>query len=279
MIKSSVTMEPRFQHDVAASPEGGAVETNGQANGHKNVGNTERSFSLLAGGSLAAYGLSRGNLVGLALAGLGAALVQRGVTGQCSLYTALKVDTNGTASEQNVEQVLETRGIHVEQAMLIDKPAADLYRFWRQLDNLPSFMHHLQSVQVLDDKRSRWVTKAPAIAGGSIQWDAEITRDEPDSLIAWRSLPGSEIDTAGQIRFSKAPGDRGTNVNVSMEYVPPAGKLGHWVATLFGDDPRQQMRDDLRSFKSLMEVGEVPSIKGQPRGTCTGGGTNADNEK
>ncbi len=275
MIDSSVSMEPRIKHNIAPPREAEAMETDG----HKNVGSTERSFSALVGGCLAAYGITRGSLAGIALAGLGVALVHRGVSGQCKLYDALKIDTNGTNSEQNVEQALQTRGIHVEQAMLIDKPAADLYRFWRQLDNLPSFMHHLQSVQVLDQKRSHWVTKAPAIAGGSIEWDAEITRDEPDSLIAWRSLPGSGIDTAGQIRFSKAPGNRGTEVHVSMEYVPPAGKLGHWVATLFGEDPRQQMRDDLRSFKSLMEVGEVPSIQGQPRGTCTGSGERATNER
>jgi Polyketide cyclase / dehydrase and lipid transport len=115
-------------------------------------------------------------------------------------------------------------------------------------------MPHLQSVQVLDDKRSHWVTQA--ITGATIEWDAEITNEEPDTLIAWRSLPGSALDTTGSIRFSKATGDRGTEVHVTMQYLPPAGKVGHWIATLFGKDPCQQMRDDRQP--RLVQIDVLP---------------------
>jgi uncharacterized membrane protein len=108
-----------------------------------------------------------------------------------------------------------------------------------------------------------------------VVWDAEITEDVPNERIAWRSLPGSEIDTAGHIRFTPAMGDRGTEVHVSMNYVPPAGRFGHWVATLFGESPQRQMRDDLRNFKRLMETGELPTTEGQPHGTCSGRGIRA----
>jgi len=239
----------------------------------KNVGDGERKFSVAAGSIMALLGVGRGTLPGLLIAGVGGALIARGVTGQCQLYSALNIDTSNGGNDQTVEatqKALDEKGIEVQQAMLIDRSPEDLYKFWHQFQNLPTFMHHLKSVEVLDAKRSHWVTQAPSIAGGSIEWDAEITRDEPNAAIAWRSLPGSQIDTMGEIRFTKALGDRGTEVHVLMKYLPPAGKVGHWIATLFGDAPSRQMRDDLRSFKSLMEVGEVPSIEGQPRGNCVG---------
>jgi len=100
----------------------------------------------------------------------------------------------------------------------------------------------------------------------------EITEDETDTLIAWRSLPGADVDNAGRVTFSRALGDRGTEVHVSMSYVPPAGRLGDWIAKLFGKSAKQQIREDLRKFKSVMEVGEAPTIEGQSRGTCTGSG-------
>jgi uncharacterized membrane protein len=124
----------------------------------------------------------------------------------------------------------------------------------------------------MNDGRFHWVAKAPSIAGGQVEWDAQITADEHGSLIGWRSLPGSQVDHVGQIRFEKALGDRGTNVHVFMDYMPPAGKLGHWLATLFGEAPPRQMRDDLKNFKRMMETGEILTTVGQPRGTCTGEG-------
>lgn len=237
-----------------------------------NVGSSERAASVAAGSILSLVGISRRSMTGLLAAGVGGAMIYRGVSGHCHAYDALGVDTAHPKDE------IAERGIHVEQAFLINRPAEDLYRYWRNFQNLPRIMSHLESVQVIDDRKSRWVARAPRIAGGSISWEAEITRDEPNSAIGWRSLPGSRVETAGQIRFSKAMGDRGTEVHVFMDYIPPAGKLGHWIATLFGEAPRRQMRDDLRNFKRMMETGEIPTINGQPHGTCTGIGKRSTKE-
>jgi uncharacterized membrane protein len=202
---------------------------------------------------------------------VGGSLIYRGAAGHCHLYDALGLDTARRSGARDGEDLLD-RGIHVEQAFLINKSPEELYAFWRNLENLPSILGHVKSVQVLDDTRSRWVVDAPRIMGGQVEWEAEITRDEPNAFIAWRSLPGSEVDTTGQIRFARAMGDRGTEVHVFMEYLPPAGKVGHWIATLFGSSPRTLIREDLRNFKRIQELGEIPTVRGQPRGTCTGRG-------
>ena len=249
-------------------PEG---EDRGTRKARRNVGQGERIVSIVAGAILAAQGLSRRSLPGLLGAGAGGSLLYRGATGHCHLYEALGLDTvrrRGFGDEGDLHE----RGIHVEQAFLINRSPEDLYRFWRNLENLPSILSHLRHVRVLDDTRSHWVVDAPRIAGGKVEWDAEITRDEPNAFIAWKSLPGSQIETAGQIRFAPAMGDRGTEVHVFMEYLPPAGKLGHWLAALFGSSPKQLIREDLRNFKRFHELGEIPTTRGQPRGTCTGRG-------
>jgi uncharacterized membrane protein len=241
-----------------------------------NVGQNERVVSVAAGVILALQGLSRGSIPGLLTAAVGGMLVYRGVSGHCNMYDKLGIDTAHDGEGMDEREISE-RGIHVEQSMLINKPAEELYRYWRNFENLPAIMTHLISVRVLEDRRSHWVAKAPRIAGGRVEWDAEITADEPNSVIGWRSLPGSEVDHVGQILFQKAMGDRGTEVHVFMDYVPPAGKLGHWVATLFGEAPARQMRDDLRNFKRMMETGEILTTVGQPRGTCTGQGRIQEN--
>ncbi len=230
-----------------------------------NVGKTERQISAIGGGALALYGLTRGSLGGLVLAGIGGALVYRGVTGNCPAYSALGTNTNhdeGAAPEQYFD-----RGIHVTQSFTVGKPAAELFKFWRNISNLPSVMTHLESVEVLDDKRSRWTATGPA--GTRVSWDAEIINEEPDRVIAWRSLGGADVDNSGSVRFVDAPGDRGTEVRVAMDYIPPAGRLGKLVATLFGEAPEQTIKEDLRRFKRLMETGLIPTTKGQPRGTCS----------
>ncbi|HYF49338.1 MAG TPA: SRPBCC family protein [Planctomycetota bacterium] len=228
-----------------------------------NVGESERAVSVAAGAILMAFGLKRRSLAGLLVAGVGGALTHRGVTGYCHLNHALGVDT------------AQERGIHVEQAFLINRTPEELFAFWRDFSKLPQFMQHLLRVDVFGDKHSHWVAKAPNFLGGIVEWDAEITREEPNSLIAWHSMPGSDVENSGEIRFARAMGDRGTEVHVTLEYNPPAGRLGHWVAKLFGEAPWRQTRDDLRNFKRLMETGEIPTIVGQPQGTCTGVGKRA----
>jgi uncharacterized membrane protein len=229
-----------------------------------NVGKTERQISALAGGALALFGLSRRSIPGLLIAGVGAGLLHRAITGHCYGYEALGVDTNSDAPAKPSDYFCCST--HVEQSFTVNKPAAQLFNFWRSFDNLPKFMQHLEKVEVLDDKRSRWTAKGPA--GSTVTWDAEIINEEPDRLIAWRSLAGADVDNAGSVRFIDA-GNRGTEVRVVIDYIPPAGKVGSWIAWLFGEEPTIQIKDDLRRFKQLMETGEIATTEGQPRGTCT----------
>jgi uncharacterized membrane protein len=270
MMDQPMTATPSRTGDQPAQQRGGKQ----QSQQEQNVGQAERVTSVAAGSILAILGLSRGSLPGLLIAGVGGAMAYRGLSGHCPISQALGVNTAETDEESldRAERRTHEKGIHVEQCFLINRSLEDLYKYWRDFTNLPRIMTHLQSVEVKDDKHSHWVAKAPAIAGGSVEWDAEITRDDPNSVIGWRSLPGSQVDTAGEIRFSKAMGDRGTEIHVFMDYIPPAGRVGHWIATLFGEAPARQMRDDLRNFKALMETGEIPTTSGQPRGTCLGQG-------
>ena len=234
-----------------------------------NVGSTERLVSGAAGAVLVLNGLKRLSIGGLIEAGLGAALVHRAVSGHCAVYGMLGMNTASDGAEP-VDYF--ERGIHVEESFTIDKPASELFSFWRKFENLPQFMTHLESVTALEGegRRSRWVAKGPA--GMDVKWEAEIINEEPDRLIAWKSLGGSDVDNAGSVRFVEAPGGRGTEVHVVMDYIPPAGRVGSWLAKLFGRDADQLIRSDLRQFKQLMETGEIASVEGQPRGTCKGGG-------
>ena len=228
-----------------------------------NVGVTERVIMGVAGGMMtyAALRARRTNL--LALIG-GGGLLARAATGYCPMYQALGIDhtQEGAATAEDFND----RGIHVESSRTIQKPAEELYRFWRNFENLPRFMDNLDSVRVLDDKRSHWVAKAPA--GRTVEWDAQIINEQENELIAWRSLDGADVDNAGSVRFLPGPGGRGTEVRAVIDYIPPAGRVGFAVAKLFGREPRQQVEEDLRRFQQLMESGEIPTTQGQPRGTC-----------
>lgn len=154
--------------------------------------------------------------------------------------------------------------IKVEKTVTINKPAAELYRFWRDFENLPCFMKHLKSVHVINDRRSHWIENAPL--GSSVEWDAEIVNEQEDQLIAWASVDGSDINHAGSVQFQPAIGERGTEVKVRLEYEPPAGIIGATIAKLFGEEPEQQIGDDLSRFKQLMETGEIATTEGQPSG-------------
>ncbi|MCI4061058.1 SRPBCC family protein [Micromonospora sp. R77] len=160
------------------------------------------------------------------------------------------------------------RLVRMELAVTVNTPASEAYRFWRNLENLPRFMTHLESVRADDLRRSHWVARGPA--GRSISWDAEIVDDRPNESLAWRSLPGARVPNAGRVRFLPAPGDRGTEVRVQLGYAPPAGRLGRAVAKLFGEEPEQQVRDDLRRFKQVLETGEVVRSDAGPDGISLG---------
>jgi uncharacterized membrane protein len=146
------------------------------------------------------------------------------------------------------------RALRVINAISINRPPEEVYRFWRNFENLPSFMANLESVQAKDDRRSHWVACGPA--GRTVEWDAEITQDRPNELVAWRSING-ELQTSGVVLFQRAPGGRGTEVVVEMEYRPPGGLFGASLAKLFGKDAKRVVEGDLRRLKQVIETGEV----------------------
>ena len=156
-------------------------------------------------------------------------------------------------------------GVQAKASCIVNRSPEEVYHFWRAFENLPRFMKHLDAVEDLGDGRSRWKAKGPA--GSEVKWDATIIADVPGEVITWRSLENADVDNAGAVRFEKAPGDRGTIVKVHIQYNPPAGVVGATVAKLFGEEPEQQLNDDLRRFKQVLEVGEVVVSEGTLFGT------------
>lgn len=154
--------------------------------------------------------------------------------------------------------------LRVSQSIAIDRPVEELYRFWRNLENLPQFMHHVESIKVIDGTRSHWKVKGPA--GTHVEWDAEIVNERPNELIAWQSVAGADVDHSGAVRFEPAHNRRSTVLHVDLRYDPPAGAGGAAIAKLFGKAPDQQIRQELRRFKQLLETGEIATVAGQPSG-------------
>lgn len=160
------------------------------------------------------------------------------------------------------QQLGGAAGVHVEEAVTVNRPVAAVFRYWRNFENLPTFMRHLESVSEREAGISHWVARGPA--GSRVEWDARIINEIDNKLIGWQSLEGSMVSTAGSVNFRETP--RGTEVRVHLQYNPPAGKLGAAVAWLFGEEPNIQVREDLRRFKQLIETGEIPTTQGQPVG-------------
>jgi uncharacterized membrane protein len=205
------------------------------------------------------YVLSRrpNRKIGLPMALDAGYMIYRGATGHCMFYQIMEINRS---QEGN-------KGIQVQRAVTVNLPREQLYRIWRNFENLPRFMKHLQRVDVDESaggKRSHWVAKGPF--GRDVQWEAEMTEDRENEYIAWRSLPGSTVGSTGSVRFVDAPNTLGTIVHVSMQYNPPGGSMGAVIARLFGEEPGQQLRSDLRNFKMMMETGEIASVEGQPSG-------------
>lgn len=157
--------------------------------------------------------------------------------------------------------------LQLQASITVNRSSEEVYAFWRDFTNLPSFMLHLRSVtpSQAGDQRTRWEAAAPLRR--SVSWEAELTGDEPGRRISWKSLPGSVIDNAGTVHFAPAPGDRGTEVKVVLHYGLPGGRIGRAVAKLVGEEPEQQVRDDLRRFKQVMETGDVVRSEALPQGT------------
>jgi len=220
----------------------------------KNISESERLFSLAAGLGLGLAGLARGRVTGLALTAIGAGLIWRGYTGHCDGYAALGINT---AERNPATGVPAQQGVKLEKTITIERPAADLYRFWRRLENLPQVMRHLKNVRSIDSQHSRWV--AEGALGKELQWDAEIINEREDEMIAWRSMPDGDIDTAGSVHFRPLRSGRGTEVAVSLKYNPPAGKVGAQLATLLGEGLEEKLDEDLKTFKQVMETGMAPA--------------------
>jgi uncharacterized membrane protein len=195
----------------------------------------------------------------------GAALAS--VAGVTALDIVAATRRRRSRRPQEPSEPRERSAVKASSAITVNAAPDDLYARWRDLERLPSFMYHLASVQATGDRRSHWVAKAPA--GTTVEWDAELTDDVPGRRIGWRSLEGASVANNGSVRFEPAPGGRGTEVHVVLEYSPPGGALGAVVAKLFGEEPNQQIGDDLRRFKQIVETGEIARSDGSPLGTRT----------
>ncbi len=220
---------------------------------HVNVGEAERWISTATGAGLVLYGLKTRGYLGLALGAIGASMLYRGTTGHCPAYSQLGMST---AEYDRTRAPLDGHNsIKVEESVFVAADQVTLYKFWRNLSNLPHVMSHLESVVEQDEKRSHWVAKAPL--GMKVEWDAEIINENENEMIAWRSLEGSEIPNAGSVRFTKDTTGAGTHVKVTLMYHPPAGKLGGYVARLLGEEPSVQIAEDLKKFKTMAEAGRL----------------------
>jgi uncharacterized membrane protein len=231
------------------------------ANSGINVGKTERLISGVAGAAVIALALRRKRFRAFLLP-IGGSLISRAVSGRCAVNQALGRNTAEGDRTSPVASVDRGEGIKVEHTIVVQRPRDEVYRFWRQLDNLPRFMDHLESVTVVDENRSHWVAKGPA--GTKVEWDATIHNEIENELLAWRSLPGADVDNAGSVHFE--PTEGGTEVRVVLRYDPPAGKVGAGVAKLLGEEPSLQVEDDLRRFKQVMEAPETTGRVRQPVG-------------
>jgi uncharacterized membrane protein len=214
---------------------------------------TERLGSLIMGGALVLTGLSQRSLRGALLAIAGGSLAYHGALGEKRIEDAV-IEATGLNEEIRVEKTLTIQ----------NKSPEELYQFWRNFENLPKFMKHLKSVTVISDRRSHWI--ADALLGNRVTWDAEIITDQVNQLIAWTSVDGADVDNSGFVRFKLAPSGRGTEVKVVIAYKPPGGALTAALAKVFGDAPEQQVGEDLRRFKMLMETGEIATTQGQSSG-------------
>lgn len=218
---------------------------------HPSIGAFERVAALTTATAVVAYGLSRRTLPGVALAAAATPLAYRGLAGDWP-----RVGNGHSAQARTRASLGGDRGIHVRESIRLERPIAEVYRFWRQFENLPRFMNYLEQVTDLGNRRTRWVARGPA--GTRVTWDAEIINEIENKVIGWQSLPGADVVNAGSVNFDTARNGRSTQLTVHLQYAPPAGRAGSLVASTFGREPSQTIREDLRRLKQLLEAGEFP---------------------
>lgn len=221
------------------------------------LGDAENWLALGTSALLLLVAASRRSTVGACLAVSSVPLLYRGITGRWpSIANGYgRADDSRTALAGNA-------GIHVRESIRLEVPVEQVYRYWRDLQNLPRFMPHLARVTEAADGTSRWVAAGPA--GLEVTWDAEIISEAENKVLAWRSLPGADVVTAGSVNFDRVRDGRSTQVSVHLRYAPPAGNAGALIASLFGREPSQTIREDLRRFKQLLEAGETPRATPMP---------------
>ncbi len=223
---------------------------------HTSVGTLERVAALTTATAVMAYGLSRRNFPGVVLAAAATPLAYRGLRGDWP-----RVADGHSPLERTRAALGGDRGIHVRESVRLEKPIDEVYRFWRNLENLPKFMRNLAEVRDLGNGRSCWVAKGPA--GSRVTWDAEVINEIENKVIGWKSLPGGDVISAGSVNFDTVRNGRSTQVSVHFQYAPPAGRAGSFLAMLFGREPSQTVREDLRRLKQLLEAGEFPHATAQ----------------
>ena len=251
-----------METDYTNSNTGGIASALPPATGSSNIniGVSERMVSALGGAALAVWGLRNlGSPTGIGMLFSGSYLLVRGFSGYCAL--------NNMLGRNTAETYRQAGAMEVSSTFTINKPRSEVYAFWRKLENLPSFMKHLKSVDELDDKRSKWTAEIPA-GLGTVSWEAEIVDDISGELISWRSLPGSTVDNAGEVKFKDATGNKGTEITACISYRLPAGDIGSLAGKLFSPSIEKMMRDDLRTFKMLMETGELPAANKSTKSTA-----------
>ena len=227
------------------------VETETPDEPGPSVADAEGWLAFGTGALLLLVGASRRSVLGACLAVSAAPLLYRGITGRWPDVLNGHLQPDSTRVALGGE-----RGIHVRESVRLEVPVADVYRFWRHLESLPRFMAHLHRVTETPEGRSHWIAGGPA--GLDVEWDAEIINEVENQVLAWRSLPGSDVVTAGSVNFDPVRDGRSTQVSVHLQYAPPAGSAGALVASLFGREPSQTVREDLRRFQQLLEAGEIP---------------------
>ncbi len=237
--------------------------TNGNSITRVNVSPVERWISGIGGGALAVYGIARQDWGGAGLALLGATLIYRGASGHSMIYQSL--NANQPQEQQlstNISTIPGGKGIKVHRTVTVNRPAAELYSFWHDVEKTPLYTPLVESVTRTGERTSHWVAKSPT--GKSVEWNSELLEDQPDTLISWHVHGETLTGNAGKVSFKAAPGNRGTEVTLELDYYQNPALVA--VGKIAGKAAEVQVMETLRRFKELMEAHEVPTIEGQPTG-------------
>src|SRR5215831_2911277 len=222
-----------------------------------NIGDGQRLLSIVAGLGFIIRGLKRPSVFGVILGMTGMSLVYRGACGYCPALAVMEIDANGDdrkPKRPGPRKMITERATTIRGTIVINRPSAELYRFWRSFDNLPRVMSHLQSVFVINNRLSYWVGQT-LVGGPTVEWDAEIVHDIENERIDWRSLADADLDHTGSVELAPSADGQSTTLTLTLYYVLPTGHFGTTVAEIFGEDPEDKIAQDLQRFKERIEGG------------------------